>query len=55
MSIYQLKHVQKVPIPLDEAWDFFSSPSNLKVITPDHMGFEIKTGIEIALSGSKWL
>lgn len=26
---------------LEEAWDFFSSPKNLKEITPEHMNFEI--------------
>lgn len=32
---------QKLPITLDEAWDFFSSPINLKEITPPHMGFKV--------------
>lgn len=27
---------------MDEAWAFFSSPKNLKYITPEHMNFEIK-------------
>ena len=26
---------------LQTVWDFFSSPSNLKEITPDHMGFDV--------------
>ncbi len=26
---------------LDEAWKFFSSPANLKEITPEHLGFKI--------------
>jgi ligand-binding SRPBCC domain-containing protein len=26
---------------VDELWDFISSPKNLKVITPDYMGFEV--------------
>ena len=29
---------------LDEAWKFFSSPANLKVITPSYMGFDITSG-----------
>ena len=37
---------QNIPISIEEAWDFFSSPSNLKVITPDYMGFEILFGAE---------
>ncbi len=41
MSCYVLNEVQQLPISLTEAWDFFSSPKNLKVITPDYLGFEI--------------
>ncbi len=36
-----LKTVQRLPIDLKTAWDFFSSPENLKVITPQYMGFEV--------------
>lgn len=43
MAIYQLKEQVELSASLDEAWDFISSPANLKEITPDHMGFEIKT------------
>lgn len=28
---------QRLPISLDEAWDFFSSPKNLSVITPKEL------------------
>jgi ligand-binding SRPBCC domain-containing protein len=41
MSTYSLKSTQKIPIDLDKAWDFFSDPANLSVITPDKLGFEI--------------
>ena len=41
MSFYCKKSVQKLPISLEEAWDFFSSPKNLSKITPKEMGFEI--------------
>ncbi|MCG8321753.1 MAG: SRPBCC family protein [Cytophagales bacterium] len=41
MKIYNLKRVQELPIGLEEAWDFFSSPGNLKKITPAKMGFDI--------------
>lgn len=34
---------QRLPISLQEAWDFFSSPKNLKEITPDYMGFHIRS------------
>ena len=40
-KVYSLKTFQKIPITLDEAWDFFSSPANLKEITPDNLGFKI--------------
>jgi ligand-binding SRPBCC domain-containing protein len=40
-SFYQLKVTQKIPISLDKAWDFFSSPANLSKITPSQMGFII--------------
>jgi len=41
MKLYELTKVQQLPIGIKEAWKFFSSPRNLKAITPDHMGFEI--------------
>ncbi|MCB0804220.1 MAG: SRPBCC family protein [Bacteroidales bacterium] len=36
-----LTRTQHLPIKIEEAWDFFSNPLNLKEITPDYMGFEI--------------
>lgn len=39
--MYLLKTVQRLPISIEEAWDFFSSPKNLKDITPAYMGFTI--------------
>lgn len=44
MKLYQLRSKQAIPISQQEAWEFLSSPSNLKVITPDHMGFNILDG-----------
>jgi ligand-binding SRPBCC domain-containing protein len=41
VSFYSLKTEQNLPISLQEAWDFFSSPKNLSKITPKHMGFII--------------
>ena len=41
--IYTLHKFQKLPIPLDQAWEFMSNPNNLAVITPDSMGF-VTTG-----------
>ena len=43
-NIYELSSVQKLPISLNEAWEFLSSPANLKEITPDYMGFNIVSG-----------
>lgn len=40
-EISQLKSEQFLPITIDEAWAFFSSPKNLKKITPKSMGFDI--------------
>lgn len=37
----ELYFSQKLPIPLDEAWAFFSNPANLKEITPAHMDFVV--------------
>jgi ligand-binding SRPBCC domain-containing protein len=39
--IYTLKKEQYLPISLDEAWAFFSTPKNLEVMTPKELGFDI--------------
>ena len=44
MKIYRLRSLQNLPISQKEAWNFLSDPKNLKVITPDYMGFEILSG-----------
>lgn len=41
MPTYSLKTVQRIPVSLDKAWDFFSNPANLQKITPPEMGFAI--------------
>lgn len=46
MSLHRLETIQKLPISIDKAWEFFSSPSNLKIITPPHMGFIIHSGFD---------
>jgi ligand-binding SRPBCC domain-containing protein len=44
MHILKSKVILKAS--LEEVWDFFSSPSNLKKITPPAMGFNIISGGE---------
>ena len=41
MAVHALKAVQKIPVDIDKAWDFFSRPNNLKLITPSEMNFII--------------
>lgn len=41
MPIYTLRRIQKIPAPVQEVWDFFSTPGNLKTITPPGMGFKV--------------
>ncbi len=41
MAAHSLKTVQKIPVSLDKAWDFFSNPANLQAITPNNMGFNV--------------
>ncbi len=41
MATHSIKTVQKIPISLERAWDFFSNPANLQAITPDNMGFKV--------------
>ncbi len=40
-KVYSIKTIQKIPISLEAAWGFFSSPANLKEITPANLGFNI--------------
>ena len=41
MGFYQFKRQQCFSNSIEELWDFISNPQNLKVITPDYMGFEV--------------
>ena len=41
MKIFRLEKSINLPITIEECWQFFSSPKNLKVITPAYMGFNI--------------
>lgn len=41
VKTYTLKRKQVLPISLQDAWNFFSSPANLGAITPPRMHFGI--------------
>lgn len=41
MKIYRLEFTQKIPVDLETAWNFFSSPLNLSEITPSDMTFDV--------------
>jgi ligand-binding SRPBCC domain-containing protein len=45
-TVYRLSSTQKIPITLEQAWEFLSSPKNLKTITPNYMSFDIISGDE---------
>lgn len=40
-KVYTLRRQQSIPVSREKVWDFISSPSNLKKITPPYMGFDI--------------
>ena len=41
--MYQLKTIQFVKTDMATCWDFFSNPKNLSKITPQSMGFIVRT------------
>tara|TARA_R110002167_G_scaffold53571_5_gene153468 strand:- start:337 stop:861 length:525 start_codon:yes stop_codon:yes gene_type:complete len=49
MKLYQLRSSQLLPISAHTAWEFLSSPANLKVITPERMDFTILSGGDRAM------
>ena len=44
MKLYRLYREINLRINEDDCWAFFSSPTNLKLITPDYMSFDITDG-----------
>jgi ligand-binding SRPBCC domain-containing protein len=44
MGVNTLIYRQCMPVPIERAWDFFSSPDNLARITPPEMLFRIAGG-----------
>tara|TARA_B100000575_G_C22802327_1_gene473403 strand:+ start:207 stop:665 length:459 start_codon:yes stop_codon:yes gene_type:complete len=50
--MYQLKATQLIHADITTCWNFFSTPNNLKKITPEYMGFEVLTDLpEIMYEG----
>lgn len=39
--MHYLTYVHNLPLTLEAAWDFFSSPENLKTLTPEYLDFQI--------------
>ena len=46
MSMHKYSTQQFLPISIGEAWDFFSSPKNLVLITPPELDFKILSKVE---------
>jgi ligand-binding SRPBCC domain-containing protein len=40
MAVYSIKAIQKIPVSLNEAWDFFSHPRNLAKMTPEKLNLK---------------
>lgn len=45
MTVHLLTRKQFIPISLQEAWPFFSTPRNLEAITPDFLNFSITSNV----------
>ena len=45
MKIYQLKTKQKLTIPMEDAWNFFSDPGNLPKITPPWLNLKVTSDL----------
>ncbi len=45
MKIYTLTRKQVLPITLEQAWPFFSTPTNLEQITPAFLRFHITSAV----------
>jgi ligand-binding SRPBCC domain-containing protein len=41
---YLIQRKQFLPVTLERAWEFFSTPANLQAITPPEMRFVVKEG-----------
>lgn len=45
MKLYSMMYTQCLPLSLEEAWSFFSSPTNLQKITPPKLDFTITSDL----------
>lgn len=45
-KLYRLTFKQNIPSDINTIWEFISSPKNLKLITPPHMGFNIVSELD---------
>lgn len=41
--MYTLKRQQRLPVSIDQLWEYMASPENLANITPDYLSFKIKS------------
>jgi len=40
-KLYSIRSTQQLPTGIEQAWEFFSNPGNLQLITPQYMNFKI--------------
>jgi ligand-binding SRPBCC domain-containing protein len=45
MKVYSIHTVQRLPVSIGEAWDFFVNPRNLDRITPEWLDFTITSDV----------
>ncbi|WP_336515085.1 SRPBCC family protein [Pollutibacter soli] len=45
MSVHSFQRVQNFTAPLEEVWNFFASPSNLAVLTPEYLNLNFTNKI----------
>jgi ligand-binding SRPBCC domain-containing protein len=51
--LYTITRKQKLPVSIDEVWNFMSNPKNLAVITPSSMGFKTLSGDDREMFGGQ--
>ena len=44
-KVHRLVSVQKLPLPLENTWKFFSNPNNLLTITPPFLNLKVTNEI----------